>query len=107
MMQADVITLDNGFIKAARFEIIGGLGSDFLKADGSSDSTTYSNLGDITGTAGTIARFKSGGGLEISQITESAGMVVIGGSGTYTDKFEVIGNVKLMVSKLVVQLHNF
>jgi hypothetical protein len=26
-------------------------------------------LGDITGTAGTIARFKSGGGLEISQIT--------------------------------------
>jgi hypothetical protein len=30
------------------------------------DSTTYSNLGDITGTAGTIARFKSG--LEISQI---------------------------------------
>jgi hypothetical protein len=26
-------------------------------------------------------------------------MVVIGGSGTYTDKFEVIGNVKLMVSK--------
>jgi hypothetical protein len=58
----DVITLDkNGFIKAARFEIIGGLGSNFLKADGSSDSTTYSNLGDITGTAGTIARFKSGG----------------------------------------------
>jgi hypothetical protein len=39
------------------------IGSDFLKADGSSDSTTYSNLGDITGTAGTIiARFKSGGG---------------------------------------------
>jgi hypothetical protein len=31
-----------------------------LKADGSSDSTTYSNLGEI-GTAG-IARFKSGGG---------------------------------------------
>jgi hypothetical protein len=48
-------TLDkNGFIKAARFEIIGGLGSNFLKADGSSDSTTYSNLGDITGTAGTL-----------------------------------------------------
>jgi hypothetical protein len=80
------------------------LSSDFL--NGITDSTTYSNLGDITGTAGTIARFKSGGGL--SQITESAGMVVIGGSGTYTDKFEVIGNVKLMVSKqLVVQLHNF
>jgi hypothetical protein len=39
--------------------------------------------------AGTIARFKSGGA-EISQITESAGMVVIGGSGSYTDKFEVI-----------------
>jgi hypothetical protein len=38
---------------AARFEI-GGLGLQFLKADGSSDSTTYSNLGDITG-AGTIA----------------------------------------------------
>jgi hypothetical protein len=49
---------------------------------------------DITGTAGT-ARFKSGGGLEISQITESAGYVVVGGSGTYTDKFEVIGNVKV------------
>jgi hypothetical protein len=56
MMQVLMLSLDkNGFIKAARFEIIGGLGSDFLKADGSSDSTTYSNLGDITGTAGTIA----------------------------------------------------
>jgi hypothetical protein len=30
------------------------LGSDFLKADGSTDSTTYSNLGDITGTAGIL-----------------------------------------------------
>jgi hypothetical protein len=39
-------------------------------------------------------KFKSGGGLEISQITESAGYVVVGGSGSYTDKFEVIGNVK-------------
>jgi hypothetical protein len=27
---------------------------------------------------------------EISQITESAGYVVVGGSGTYTDKFEVL-----------------
>jgi hypothetical protein len=40
----DVITLDkNGFIKAARFEIIGWIRFYFLKADGSSDSTTYSN----------------------------------------------------------------
>jgi hypothetical protein len=45
-------TLDKKSLLAARFEIIGGLGSDFLKADGSTDSTTYSNLGDITGTAG-------------------------------------------------------
>jgi hypothetical protein len=51
----------------------------------------------VTGTAGTIARFKSGGGLEISQITESAGYVVVGGSGSYTDKFEVIGNVKKLM----------
>jgi hypothetical protein len=36
----------------------------------------------LLSTAGTIARFKSGGGLEI-RITESA-MVVIGGSGSYT-----------------------
>jgi hypothetical protein len=35
-----------------------------LKADGSTDSTSYATLGDITGTAGTIARFKSGGGLK-------------------------------------------
>jgi hypothetical protein len=34
-------------------------------------------LGDITGTAGTIARFKSGGGLEISQITESLVMLLL------------------------------
>jgi hypothetical protein len=32
-------------------------------------------LASVTVLAGTIARFKSGGGLEISQITESAGMV--------------------------------
>jgi hypothetical protein len=56
---------------------------------------------NITGTAGTIARFKSGGGLEISQITESAGYVVVGGSGSYTDKFEVIGNVKLVLLVVV------
>jgi hypothetical protein len=34
-------------------------------------------LGDITGTAGTIARFKSGGGLEISQITEMLVMLLL------------------------------
>jgi hypothetical protein len=39
--------------------------------------------------------------LEISQITESAGMVVIGGA-TYTDKFEVIGNVKANAFLVVV-----
>jgi hypothetical protein len=42
----------------------------------------------LINTAGTIARFKSGGGLEISQITESAGYVVVGGSGSYTDKLK-------------------
>jgi hypothetical protein len=30
--------------------------------------------------------------IETRKTTESAGMVVIGGSGSYTDKFEVIGN---------------
>jgi hypothetical protein len=82
-----------GTITAPSYAIYGGLGTQFLKADGSTDSTSYATLGDITGTAGTI-EFKSGGGLEISQITESAGYVVVGGSGSYTDKFEVIGNVK-------------
>jgi hypothetical protein len=75
---------------------------NFLKADGSSDSTTYSNLGDITGTAGTIARFKSGGGLEISQITESAGYVVVGGSGTAQINLKC-GNVK--TNALLVVVH--
>jgi hypothetical protein len=58
---------------------------NFLKTDGSTDSTSYATLAN---TAGTIARFKSGGGLEISQITESAGYVVVGGSGSYTDKLK-------------------
>jgi hypothetical protein len=57
-----------GTITAPSYAIYGGLGTQFL-ADGSTDSTSYATLGDITGTAGTIARF-SGGGLEISQITE-------------------------------------
>jgi hypothetical protein len=52
-------------LKAARFRNNWWIRFTILKADGSSDSTTYSNLGDITGTAGTITRFKSGGGLEI------------------------------------------
>jgi hypothetical protein len=34
---------------------------NFFKADGSTDSTSYATLEDITGTAGTIASFKSGG----------------------------------------------
>jgi hypothetical protein len=61
-------------IKAARLKIIGGLGSWFsFLFDGSTDSTTYSNPGDITGTAGVpLQDLKSSGVLETSQITESA-----------------------------------
>jgi hypothetical protein len=38
-------------ITAPSYAIYGGLGTQFLKADGSTDSTSYATLGDITGTA--------------------------------------------------------
>jgi hypothetical protein len=55
-------------LTAPSYAIYGGLGTQFLKTDGSTDSTSYATLGDITGTAGTTDLNLVV--VEISQITE-------------------------------------
>jgi len=51
---AETFTLNkNGTLKASRYELYGGLSSQFLKADGSTDSTNYSSILNVveTGTS--------------------------------------------------------
>jgi len=51
---AETFTLNkNGTLKASRYELYGGLSTQFLKADGSTDSTNYSSILNVveTGTS--------------------------------------------------------
>ena len=76
-------TLDkDGNVIANGYQVYGGLNSQFLKADGSTDSTSYLPSSKINGTSGNIPKFDNNGGVVNSQIEDSANHVIIGGNGT-------------------------
>lgn len=62
----------NGFIK------VGGTSSQFLKADGSVDSTTYATASAISGTTNYLSKFTASGTIGNSAVYESGGNVGIG-----------------------------